>query len=91
MYSILAMPYGYRLGWLKLDEVLVDHFLKELIKKHTIYPRNERSLAKLRGRRGLYRWAPLRPFLPSGPLMDMICTLPLTDCGTSSRQRRCST
>ncbi|KAG0633221.1 Hsp70 protein-domain-containing protein [Tuber brumale] len=32
----------------KLDEVLVDHFSKDFIKKHKVDPGNERSLAKLR-------------------------------------------
>ncbi|RPA96612.1 actin-like ATPase domain-containing protein [Choiromyces venosus 120613-1] len=35
-------------GMLKLNEVLVDHFSKEFIKKHKVDPGNERSLAKLR-------------------------------------------
>ncbi|CUS08818.1 unnamed protein product [Tuber aestivum] len=48
MYTILATAHDYGLGGLKLDEVLVDHFSKEFIKKHKVDPRSERSLAKLR-------------------------------------------
>jgi len=48
MYTILATAHDYGLGGLKLDEVLVDHFSKEFIKKHKVDPKNERSLAKLR-------------------------------------------
>ncbi|RPB01430.1 actin-like ATPase domain-containing protein [Choiromyces venosus 120613-1] len=49
MYTILATAHDYELGGLKLDEVLVDHFSKEFIKKHKADPReNERSLAKLK-------------------------------------------
>lgn len=49
MYSILAAAHDYELGGVKLDQVLVDHFAKEFIKKHKIDPRdNERSLAKLK-------------------------------------------
>ena len=49
MYSILATAHDFDLGGAKLDEVLVDHFAKEFIKKHKADPRkNERSLAKLK-------------------------------------------
>lgn len=49
MYSILATAHDYSLGGTQLDEVLIDHFAKEFIKKHKTDPRqNERSLAKLR-------------------------------------------
>jgi molecular chaperone DnaK (HSP70) len=49
MYSILAAAHDYELGGVKLDQVLVDHFAKEFIKKHRTDPReNERSLAKLK-------------------------------------------
>ena len=48
MYSILATAHDYDLGGVKLDQVLVDHFAKEFIKKHKTDPReNEKSLAKL--------------------------------------------
>jgi len=39
---------GYGLGELKLDEILVEDLLKELIKKHKVHPGNERSLTKLK-------------------------------------------
>jgi len=86
MQTVLATAQDYGLGGLKLHEVLVDDFLKRLIKKHKLDPGNERSVAKLGGRRGLCLWAPRRPFLSSRLLMHMICTLtlPLTDYGTSS-------
>ncbi|RPA91477.1 actin-like ATPase domain-containing protein [Choiromyces venosus 120613-1] len=48
MYTILATAHDYGLGGLKLDEVLVDYFSKEFIKKHKADLGNERSLAKLR-------------------------------------------
>ena len=48
MYSILAATHDFELGGVKLDQVLIDHFAKEFIKKHKTDPRaNERSLAKL--------------------------------------------
>ena len=49
MYSILATAHDYELGGVQLDQVLVDHFAKEFIKKHKTDPRqNARSLAKLK-------------------------------------------
>jgi molecular chaperone DnaK (HSP70) len=49
MYSLLGTSHDYELGGVKLDQVLVDHFAKEFIKKHKTDPReNERSLAKLK-------------------------------------------
>jgi len=46
--TILATAHDYGLGGLKFDEVLVDHFSKEFIKKHKVDPGNERSLDELR-------------------------------------------
>lgn len=49
MYTTLATAHDYELGGSQLDQVLVDHFSKEFIKKHVVDPReNERSLAKLK-------------------------------------------
>ncbi|KAF3941456.1 hypothetical protein ABW19_dt0209174 [Dactylella cylindrospora] len=49
MYTLLATQHDYELGGRQFDEVLIDHFSKEFIKKHKSDPRtNERSLAKLR-------------------------------------------
>lgn len=49
MYTILATSHDYELGGVKLDELLVEHFAKEFIKKHKSDPRTtQRSLAKLR-------------------------------------------
>ena len=49
MYTILATAHDYELGGAQLDQVLIDHFAKEFIKKHKIDPREEaRSLAKLK-------------------------------------------
>ena len=49
MYTILATEHDYSLGGAQLDQVLIDHFAKEFIKKHKTDPReNERSLAKLK-------------------------------------------
>lgn len=49
MYSILATAHDYALGGAQLDQVLIDHFAKEFIKKHKTDPRqNARSLAKLK-------------------------------------------
>ncbi|TGZ78019.1 HSP70-domain-containing protein [Ascodesmis nigricans] len=49
MYTILATAHDYELGGFKLDEVLVEHFAKEFIKKHKSDPRtNSRALAKLK-------------------------------------------
>ncbi|PWW80500.1 hypothetical protein C7212DRAFT_355976 [Tuber magnatum] len=62
MYTILVMAHNYGLGRLKLDEVLVDHFSQEFIKKHKVDPGNERSLAKLRlGAEGAMRTLSLGP------------------------------
>ncbi|KAI9791322.1 MAG: Hsp70 protein that interacts with Zuo1p [Piccolia ochrophora] len=48
MYTILATAHDYSLGGVQLDQVLVDFFAKEFIKKHKADPRaNARSLAKL--------------------------------------------
>lgn len=47
--TILATAHDYELGGLKFDDVLVEHFSKEFMKKHKVDPRgNEKSLAKLR-------------------------------------------
>lgn len=49
MYSVLATAHDYDFNGSKLDQVLVDHFSKEFIKKHKSDPReNARSLAKLK-------------------------------------------
>jgi len=49
MYSILATAHDYNLGGNKLDDILMEHFAKEFMKKNKTDPRaNERSLAKLR-------------------------------------------
>jgi len=49
MYSILATAHDYELGGAQLDQVLIDHFAKEFIKKNKTDPReNPRSLAKLK-------------------------------------------
>lgn len=49
MYSILATAHDYELGGAQLDQVLVDHFAKEFMKKNKTDPRqNPRSLAKLK-------------------------------------------
>lgn len=49
MYSILATSHDYELGGVQLDQVLIDHFAKEFIKKNKTDPReNPRSLAKLK-------------------------------------------
>ncbi|KAI9891374.1 MAG: Hsp70 protein that interacts with Zuo1p [Vezdaea aestivalis] len=49
MYSILATNHDYNLGGIQLDQVLIDHFSKEFLKKHKSDPRqNARSLAKLK-------------------------------------------
>ncbi|PGH09883.1 hypothetical protein AJ79_05610 [Helicocarpus griseus UAMH5409] len=49
MYTILATVHDYELGGAQLDQVLIDHFAKEFIKKHKTDPReNARSLAKLK-------------------------------------------
>ncbi|KAF1983787.1 chaperone protein dnaK [Aulographum hederae CBS 113979] len=51
MYSILATAHDYNLGGSQLDQVLMDHFAKEFLKKNKSAgdPReNDRSLAKLK-------------------------------------------
>ncbi|KAK5998804.1 Ribosome-associated complex subunit SSZ1 [Cladobotryum mycophilum] len=49
MYTILATVHDYEFTGVQLDQVLMDHFAKEFIKKHTTDPRtNVKSLAKLR-------------------------------------------
>ncbi|KAG6087752.1 hypothetical protein E4U30_007067 [Claviceps sp. LM220 group G6] len=49
MYTILATAHDYEFAGAQLDQVLMDHFAKEFIKKHNTDPRsNARSLAKLR-------------------------------------------
>lgn len=49
MYTFLSTVHEYELGGAQLDQVLIDHFAKEFIKKHKEDPRtNARSLAKLK-------------------------------------------
>lgn len=49
MYSILATLHDYETGGAQLDQVLIDHFAKDFIKKNKTDPReNPRSLAKLK-------------------------------------------
>jgi len=51
IYTILATVHDYDVSGFKLDQVLIDHFAKEFIKKHKSAgdPReNEKSLAKLK-------------------------------------------
>ncbi len=49
MYSLLSTAHDYESGGVHLDQVLVDHFAKEFIKKHKTDPRqNPKSLAKLK-------------------------------------------
>ncbi|KHN98748.1 heat shock 70 kd protein cognate 1 [Metarhizium album ARSEF 1941] len=49
MYTVLATAHDYEFAGVQLDQVLMDHFAKEFIKKHTTDPRSDpRSLAKLR-------------------------------------------
>ncbi|KAG5975100.1 hypothetical protein E4U58_002094 [Claviceps cyperi] len=49
MYTILATAHDYEFAGVQLDQVLMDHFAKEFIKKHNTDPRsNARGLAKLR-------------------------------------------
>ncbi|KAF2034432.1 heat shock protein-like protein 70 [Setomelanomma holmii] len=51
IYTILATVHDYDVSGFKLDQVLIDHFAKEFIKKHKSVgdPReNERSMAKLK-------------------------------------------
>ncbi|KAL4763853.1 ribosome-associated complex protein SSZ1 [Aspergillus foveolatus] len=49
MYTILATAHDYELGGSTLDQIIIDHFAKEFIKKHKTDPReNVRGLAKLK-------------------------------------------
>ncbi|KAI5308721.1 Hsp70 protein that interacts with Zuo1p [Ascosphaera atra] len=49
MYTVLATAHDYELGGAQLDQILIDHFAKEFIKKHKVDPREQpRSLAKLK-------------------------------------------
>ena len=49
MYSVLATAHDYEFAGTHLDQVLIDHFAKEFIKKNKTDPReNARSLAKLK-------------------------------------------
>jgi len=49
MYTILATVHDYEFVGAQLDQVLMDHFAKEFMKKHKVDPReNARSLAKLK-------------------------------------------
>ncbi|KAK8155270.1 heat shock protein-like protein 70 [Phyllosticta citrichinensis] len=49
MYSILATVHDYETAGAQLDQVLMDYFAKEFVKKHKSDPRqNERGLAKLK-------------------------------------------
>ncbi|KAL1959827.1 hypothetical protein VTO42DRAFT_972 [Malbranchea cinnamomea] len=49
MYTVLATVHDYELGGAQLDQVLIDYFAKEFIKKHKEDPReNTRALAKLK-------------------------------------------
>lgn len=49
IYSILSTSHDYETAGVQLDQVLVDHFAKEFIKKNKTDPRqNARNLAKLK-------------------------------------------
>ncbi|KAJ5439421.1 Ribosome-associated complex subunit SSZ1 [Penicillium daleae] len=49
IYTILATAHDYELGGASLDQVIIDHFAKEFIKKHKTDPREDaRGLAKLK-------------------------------------------
>jgi molecular chaperone DnaK (HSP70) len=49
MYTTLATVHDYELGGANLDQIIVDHFAKEFIKKHKTDPREDsRGLAKLK-------------------------------------------
>jgi len=49
MYSILSTVHDFETAGAQLDQVLIDHFAKEFIKKNKTDPRkNARSLAKLK-------------------------------------------
>ncbi|KAJ5724113.1 Ribosome-associated complex subunit SSZ1 [Penicillium malachiteum] len=49
MYTILATAHDVELGGASLDQIVIDHFAKEFVKKHKVDPReNARGLAKLK-------------------------------------------
>ncbi|KAJ6166502.1 Ribosome-associated complex subunit SSZ1 [Penicillium chermesinum] len=49
MYTVLATAHDYELGGASLDQIIIDHFAKEFIKKHKTDPREDaRGLAKLK-------------------------------------------
>jgi molecular chaperone DnaK (HSP70) len=49
MYTILATAHDYEFAGVHLDQILMDHFSKEFMKKHKTDPRaNAKSLAKLK-------------------------------------------
>ena len=49
IYSVLSTKHDYETAGAQLDQVLIDHFSKEFMKKHKTDPRqNPRSLAKLK-------------------------------------------
>ena len=49
IYSILSTSHDYETAGVQLDQVLINHFAKEFMKKNKTDPRqNERSLAKLK-------------------------------------------
>lgn len=49
MYTVLATAHDYELGGASLDQIIIDHFAKEFIKKHKTDPRGDaRGLAKLK-------------------------------------------
>jgi molecular chaperone DnaK (HSP70) len=49
IYTILATVHDYELGGANLDQVVMDYFAKEFIKKHKVDPREDaRGLAKLK-------------------------------------------
>ncbi|KAJ5888452.1 Ribosome-associated complex subunit SSZ1 [Penicillium taxi] len=49
MYTILATAHDYELGGASLDQIIIDFFAKEFIKKHKTDPREDaRGLAKLK-------------------------------------------
>lgn len=49
IYSVLSTSHDYETAGVQLDQVLIDHFAKEFIKKNKTDPRqNDRSLAKLK-------------------------------------------
>ena len=49
MYSILSTAHDYEAAGTQLDQILIDHFAKQFMKKHKTDPmENSRSLAKLK-------------------------------------------